>query len=239
MICSYTQTYGNNRSELFDYHNKDNTDIIFRNKLDKTYLVFHNSSSDYISNICQYKFYKKIKNIINITYNNISYTLSFMNTLLKIKNNGIKYVVFLQDDVFSLVDEIIIDELLLFVKNNSFDMLNLECPNININAPIIYSNNNLIIYNTTSNDFINKDLWSFDDGPYIANIDFLLNKLYDNIYLSKSDIWSAEKYLANKVNHNPIQRLSTNISIYKRIGIIGPNADRYKNINELNNIFFK
>ena len=51
MICSYTQTYSDNRNELFYFHDKDQTDIYFRNKLDKNYYVFHNSSDNYIQHI--------------------------------------------------------------------------------------------------------------------------------------------------------------------------------------------
>lgn len=121
---------------------------------------------------------------------------------------------FLQDDVFSLVNEKVIDELLDFVKNNTFDMLNIEVPNINIHTSIIYSNNNIKIYNTTSDDFVNKKLWAFDDGPYVANIDFLINKIYDINYFQFYDIWKAEGYLNQKITNNKIQRLTSNISFF-------------------------
>lgn len=239
MLCSFTQTYSNNRNELFYYHNKDKTDIYFRNKLDKNYYIFHNSPHNYIKHIIiQNEYFKRIKNLDIITYNNISYTDSFFNTLKKIKQDGYKYMFFLQDDVFSLVNEKIIDELLDFVKNNTFDMLNIEVPNINIHTPIIYSNNNIKIYNTTSDDFVNKKLWSFDDGPYVANIDFLINKIYDVNYFQFYDIWKAEGYLNQKITNNKIQRLTSNISFFERIGIVGPNAwNRNNELIKLNKMF--
>lgn len=238
MLCSFTQTYSNNRNELFYYHNKDKTDIYFRNKLDKNYYIFHNSQHNYIEHIIQNEYFKKIKNLDVITYNNISYTHSFFNTLKKIKQDGYKYIFFLQDDVFSLVNEKVIDELLDFVKNNTFDMLNIEVPNINIHTPIIYSNNNIKIYNTTSDDFVNKKLWAFDDGPYVANIDFLINKIYDVNYFQFYDIWKAEGYLNQKITNNKIQRLTSNISFFERIGIVGPNAwNRNNELIKLNKMF--
>lgn len=238
MLCSFTQTYSNNRNELFYYHNKDKTDIYFRNKLDKNYYIFHNSPHNYIEHIIQNEYFNKIKNLDVITYNNISYTHSFFNTLKKIKQDGYKYMVFLQDDVFSLVNEKVIDELLDFVKNNTFDMLNIEVPNINIHTPIIYSNNNIKIYNTTSDDFVNKKLWAFDDGPYVANIDFLINKIYDVNYFQFYDIWKAEGYLNQKITNNKIQRLTSNISFFERIGIVGPNAwNRNNELIKLNKMF--
>ena len=179
MIASFTQTYSNNRTELFEYHNKDSVDINFRNKIEKNYYVFHNSLENYIKNVCYNNtYFRKIKNIKVISYNNISYTQSLFETLKACKDDGIKYLFFLQDDVFSLVNDNIIDELLLFIKNNSFDMLNIEASNINIQSPIIYSSENIKIYDTTSDDFVEKGLWSFDDGPYVANIDFLINITY-------------------------------------------------------------
>lgn len=240
MICSFTQTYSNDRNELFTYHNKDNIDIQFRNKLDKNYYIFHNSSENYIKDICGQNYLKKINNIEIIKYNNISYTESLYKTLNKCKNDGVKYLFFLQDDVFSQIDvnDDIINELLIFIKNNNFDMLNIEKNDIDIAKTIVYSNNNIKIYDTTSDDFENKKLWCFDDGPYVANIDFLLNKIYDNIYFSKNDIWTAENYLMNKIKKNKIQRLSCNISIFKRMGILGPNAwNREEEIKLLNKMF--
>ena len=244
MLCSFTQTYSDNRSELFHYHNKDKTDIYFRNKLDKNYYIFHNSPQSYIENITKNNYFSDMKNIDIITYNNISYTHSFYNTLQKVKQDGFKYMFFLQDDVFSLVNEKLIDELIDFVKNNSFDMLNIEYTDINTEAPIIYSNDSLKIYNTTSDDFKmkkveeNKYMWAFDDGPYVANVDFLINVVYDSIFFGKNDIWSAEYYLNQKIYNNKIQRLTTNNRFFERIGIVGPNAwDRHNELIKLNKMF--
>ncbi len=227
MISSYTQTYSNNRKELFDFHSYDTVDINFRNKLDNNYYVFHNSPEDYTQSMCNKEYFKKINNMEIISYNNISYTESFLKTLNKCKTDGVKYLFFLQDDAFSLVNDNIIDELLLFVKNNSFDMLNIEFSYSALNSqePLIYSGETLQIYDTTSDDFAKKEgVWAFDDGPYVANVDFLINKLYDSTYLSKNDIWNAEWYIKEKVQKNKIQRLTPNISIFRRFGIVGPNA---------------
>ena len=224
MICSFTQTYSNNRNELFTYHNKDNVDIHFRNKLDKNYYAFHNSPNSYIENICEQTYFKKINNMEIITYNDISYTQSWFHTLHKLKNDGVKYLFFLQDDVFSQVNDNILDELLIFIKNNEFDMLNIEHLNIDIEKPVIYSHDNIKIYDTKSDDFSKKNLWEFDDGPYVANIDFLLNVVYDDAYFTKDDIWIAEPYLNNKIHVNKIQRLSSNFSMFKRFNIVGKNA---------------
>lgn len=238
MFCSFTQTYSNNRNELFEYHNKDKTDIYFRNKLDKNYYIFHNSPHPYREKIIKNNYFNNIKNIEIISYDNISYTHSFYNTLRKIKEDGYKYMFFLQDDVFSLVNEKLIDELLEFVKNNTFYMLNIEASDINTEAPVIFSNDNIKIYNTTSDDFKKKKLWAFDDGPYVANVDFLINVIYDRFFFSKNDIWNAERYLNQKYTNNKIQRLTTNIRFFERTGIVGPNTwNKVNEINKLNKMF--
>jgi hypothetical protein len=241
MICSFTQTYANNRNELFEYHNKDMVDIYFRNKMDKNYYAFHNSSDDYYNNMIKNDYFTKMNNVEFIRYNNISYTKTLQLTLQRCKKDGFQYIVFLQDDVFSLVNENIINNLIKFTKTNSFDMLNLEVSNVNLNSEKnIYSNDSIIIHDTTSDDFKKSGLWAFDDGPYVANIDFLLNNIYDDIYYNKNDIWSAEGYINNKIQNRKIQRLVTNYNIFKRIGIVGPNAhSRPSELIFLNNRFMK
>lgn len=77
-------------------------------------------------------------------------------------------------------------------------------------------------------------MWSFDDGPYIANIKFLLDEIYDNNYFNIGDIWTAENYLNNKISKNRIQRLTTNISLYNRFNLVGRNIqDRNLSIERL------
>ena len=49
------------------------------------------------------------------------------------------------------------------------------------------------------NDFLKKKLWAFDDGPYIANVDFLMKYIYDPTYYSSPNIWLAEGYLNKKM----------------------------------------
>ena len=235
MIASFTQTYSDNRTVLFEFHNKDHTDIYFRNKLDINYYAFHNSPSEYVQNILEYPYFKSLNNIHYIYYNNITYTKSFFETLQKLKMDGVKYMCFLQDDVFSQVGKEFIDELLFFVKNNTFDMLNIEVSfsKDDTEKPYIYCGNQLIIYETTSEDFSNKQLWAFDDGPYIANIDFLLECVYDDVYFAKECIWGAECYINEKIYQNKIQRLSCNIVSFHRVSIVGPNPTRIETDTQL------
>ena len=139
-----------------------------------------------------------------------------------LKNDGYSYVAFLQDDVFSVTDNKKIDLLLDYVRKYNFSMLNIENIDIDNSQKVIYDNE-LKIYNTNSNDFIKKNLWVFDDGPYIANVDFLMKYIYDQTYYSSPNIWLAEGYLNKKIESHPIERLTTNNQFFRRFNIVGKN----------------
>lgn len=232
MICSFTQTYSNNRYALYNYHNKDKVDIYFRNKMDKNFYAFHNSPYDYQQEILKNSYFSDINPEI-IRYDNISYTQSFLQSLSIMQSEGFKYMFFLQDDVFSRATNEDIDNLLDYIKTNDFDMLNLEA--VGIASQYKYDNNNLKIYDTTSDDFmktlfwsaddaIYKNMWAFDDSPYVAKISFLFDAIYDKEYFEKNDICNAEWHLKYKIEKSPVQRLTTNVQFFERIGIVGPNA---------------
>lgn len=226
-ICIFTQTYSNNRIELFTYHELYKLDIDFRNSFDYNLYSFHNSDDNYINEINKFNYFNKIKNIEVISYRNTSYTETFRQTLQKISNLGFDYMVFLQDDCFTTDKDIEIEELLKFIKNVDFNMLNLETNVSFLNLKeeeIYYESNGFIVYNTTSDDFKNRGWWSFDDGPYIANIKFLLDEIYDETYFNIGDIWTAENYINNKISKTKIERLTTNISLYNRFNLVGINT---------------
>ena len=236
-ICVFTQTYSNNRQELFKYHELDYLDIEFRNNFEFNLYSFHNSTPEYMKIINEFNYLKSLKNINIISYSNLSYTETFKNTLQGVLNLGFDYIIFLQDDCFTNDKNINIEELVNFIKNEDFDMLNLEWKGSNLNLKneeIYYESNGFTVYNTTSDDFKNLGLYSFDDGAYVANIKFLLNELYDENYFNIGSIWSAENYLNNKINNKKIQRLTTNISLYNRYNLVGINIqDRRSSIEKL------
>jgi hypothetical protein len=189
--------------------------------------------------MCARPYFRSIERMTILTYNDMTYPRSLLLTLIKCRNDGVKYLFFLQDDVFSLVDDVVMDELLHFVRNTEFDMLNIDVNDVNTSAPVIYSAEKLKIYNTTSVDFVNSKMWAFDDGPYVARVDFLIKTLYDSTYFLMNDIWTAEVYLNRKIHGRPIQRLSTNLNIFRRFNIVGRNLDREFNLDWLNRILGK
>lgn len=232
-ICVFTQTYSNNRHELFHYHELDQLDIDFRNNFDYNLYSFHNSDENYINHINNFNYFNKLKNIEIIYYVDLTYTETFRQTLEKILNLGFDYIIFLQDDCLTIDKNIKIDELVKFIKNEDFNMLNLELTH-DESVELYYESNELKIYNTDSNFFKRKWNWAFDDSPYVANIQFLLDNIYDEEYFRCGDIWSAENHINNKVSVSNIQRLSTNTTLYNRFNLVGRNTnDRSNAINKL------
>jgi hypothetical protein len=236
-ICVFTQTYSNNREELYKYHELDFLDVEFRNNFDLNLYAFHNSDQEYVEIIKGYKYLNNLKDINIIYYTNLEYTQTFRHTLHSLLNFGYDYIIFLQDDSFTNDKNINIEELVKFIKNEDFDILDLErsVSNLNLkNEEIYYESNGFTVYNTTSDDFKNAGFWAFDDGPYIANIKFILREIYDEHYFNIGSIWPAEHYLNNKINNKKIQKLSTNISLYNRYNIVGMNTlDRDSAIEKL------
>lgn len=237
-ICVFTQTYSDNRAELFHYHNKDESDINFRNQFDATLYSFHNSSDIYVNSLLDSSYFKQLKNLKIARYNNISYTESFQHTLDWVVKNNYDYFVFLQDDCLTAQN---IDlDLINFIKNEQFDMLNLETtPNdLNVFKNYIYSKNTFGVTDTKSSDFVNRGWYAFDDGAYVAKVDFLVSALYDKAYFDQSDVWSGEIYLEQKIKTTPIQRFTTNKNYYSRYNILGRNAwDRINLLTKLKTRF--
>jgi hypothetical protein len=231
-ICVITQTYSDNRIDLFKYHNLDENDNYFRNKFHGNIYTFHNLSDEYYETLIKMDYFKNLNNLSLIRYNDISYPQTFKKTLSTLIKEGYEYIIFLQDDVFTITkDKIIYDEIYDFIQNNDFDMLNLETEFLSLNTDkeIIHQNENIIIYNTDSNDYTQRGWFSFDDGPYVGNIEYIYDNIYDDYYFNNDNIWSAEIYLNNKIKDKKIQRLTINEPIYKRFNLIGPNNWDYEN----------
>lgn len=175
--------------------------------------------------MCNTPYIKNIHNVNIVSLRDITFTETFVTMLRKIKDDGFKYVFIHQDDVFSLTTAEIIDDLLNFVKTHTFDMLYIEFPNINTATNIIYSTDRLKIYDTSSSDFVKKNMYALDDGPCVANIDFLLSIYDDNRFITAGDVWSAENYTNSKILNGPsIQRLTTNITLFQRVCLVGRNG---------------
>ena len=233
-ICTFTQTYSNDRGILFQLHDRDYLDTSLRNDLGATVYSFHNTSDEVIDNIKRSAYLSRLSRLCILKYDNISYPQSFKQTLEFIQAQGFDTLMFLQDDVFSHgrvvydgelnYDSVDFSPLLEYIKNGDYKMLNLEHYPLSVKTTpdrVIHKQGEFEVYNTTSTDYQQAGFFSFDDGPYVASIDFLLAHIYDEVYFNTPDIWVGESYLNQKISRHPISRYSTNMPMWHRSRIVG------------------
>jgi hypothetical protein len=222
MIASLTFTYGDEREDIFKYKQKDSIDKLLRSELDYNLYIFHNSSEKYIENIRSTGYLNDFK----IKFGSISgtYPQALKIALQLLKDKGVKKLLFLQDDVFSVTSDVEqLYDLINFVKKTDLNYLNLEQAFDDKSIEILSKQKTFKIFNTNTDFFKQRKLWSFDDGPYYASMDFILNELYDETYFSYPDIWSAEWYLKYKFDNKNILRPVTDTTFFRRVNFLGKN----------------
>jgi hypothetical protein len=223
-ICVFTQTYSDNREELYIYHNNDVTDIEFRNQFDLNIYSFHNCPDDYTERLKQYDYFKKITNLEFQSNNNIEYTHIIRNVLYDLLERGFDYFVYFQDDSLSSRKHIDTTELVKFIKEGEFGMMSLEESGWDLGVDKVYhESNGFIVHDTTTQDYYRRNEWAFDDGAFVANIRYLLDNFYDEGYLSIGCNQKGEKYLKDSIGPKNLQRLTNSIKLSTRYNIIGPN----------------
>jgi hypothetical protein len=233
MLASFTQTYGDKRKELYDLKNYDKPDIYFRNLLDINFYSFHNCEVNTLRYVTSQEWYKNSK-FTPLLYNNtensvITYPESWRRSLIKMKNMGVKYVFFLQDDVFAFGKPDEYKELVNWVRNNEFNMIQMETNATTLKVedkPVIYEGEKIKIYSCSNHELMerNNGMWSFDDAPFVANLDYLINIIYDDHYYKFQNIWEAEHYLNYKMRMQKIERNVLSVKLFDRTNIVGANT---------------
>lgn len=231
-FCVFTQTYGDNRIEIFDYKRFDKVDIFFRNQFDLNYYSFHNSGEIYKSLVKGDKYFSLLKNVEFHSFDGIEYTDILRDHVFKyLAENGFTHFIYLQDDVFS-TSKITLDfkmkDLVEFIKDEEYNMIYLEKSADQIGVDdtrLIKEKNGFKVYSSNSLDFLKSTGWAWDDGPFVSRIDWLLDKVYDNIYLNSGTIGKAEAYLNRKIKRIELERITTNFPIYKRYSIVGSSSE--------------
>ena len=254
-VASFTQTYGNQRILellLLKYDKIGNT---FRNKCDKIIFSFHNCPIEFIvkGKAILENIYSSDKLII-LEYNSISYLETIKKTLENIKNMNIDYILQIQDDQHGINSSKNIEQ--LHNINLVFNFLNNKKPNFlhifgnegdptfnNMKPLEIYKNdevnddiNNIEFYNYNSKDFINHNIYSWNDGTYFANIDFLINIF--NIKGLPENVWDLEHALKYIFDNNSINRWGTNKLFFKASNLHGRNINNKISIYENLQRFF-
>lgn len=224
MIGSFTQTYGTDRQIIYKLKEYDENDIYFRKKLDKNFYAFHGTPDNLYRDISERKFIKDVGFEFLKYPSSEPYPKTYLKTLLTLKEKGITYILFLQDDVFSnpSLTKQHFDDLFHIIKNEKFDIINLESNPKSLYTSsvlediLICQKGDLKLYKTTTE----KTLWG--DYPFIANIDYLINNVYDEEYFDDKDIWRAEYNLSYRIKNKKILPMFTlNKCFYQREALAG------------------
>ena len=227
-IASFTQTYGDKRKELYDLKEYDVPDMTFRRLCDKNYYSFHNCPDEVVQYVTKTKWFSAAPYIV-LRYDNITYPMSLFRTLLTAKQDGVDYLVFLQDDVFATAKPECYAELMQWCRSNEFNMINLEATADELKCddqPLLMKGEHLDVYKCTNHLAVsrNPSRWAFDDAPYIAKLDFLLREVYDYTYYQYPDVWRAEHVLNSKMMHKLIERNLVSKKLFHRTNLVGMNT---------------
>lgn len=221
MLVSFTQTYGDERKQLYDIYNRDEKLIEFKNLFDLNIYSFHNSSEETIE---YFKSINKVNNI-EILKTNKRYTYCIRDLINYLKDIKCSHLFFSQDDTFSNDNNIDFKKLLEFVKlcDNNF-MLSLYYhkslfDNL-INLDLKEDLGEYKIYDNNSLNFKYIRRGGMDDTPYICSID-MLDKIYDHLYYFEKHVWHAEMYLMKKFLNEKINRFIGNKSLFENYNILG------------------
>lgn len=222
-VCVFTQTYGNDRGEIFDWKLKDENFNWFIQQF-HSILSFHNTSDEFIENvISRYPIWDEI-----VTIRGVNYTESFRKIIEYVKESNFTKFIFLQDDCFSANrDKKYYESLVDYIKNEKFDMLNLSYTlDDDGKFKTKQLNENFSVFENTNHDLVNSNgeaFYYFDDSAFCASVDFLDN-IYDENYFQIKDIWHAEVYLHRKFKDIVIPRNCLNVEMFRNSNFIGPNS---------------
>ena len=224
MIITITQTYGDHRKELYDVRSRDSLLKYFIESFDHDIFSFHNCSE---STIEYFKKYNSSREYI--VQNNISYTNSLKFMIDKLRDLKCKKLIFLQDDVFSFTQDL--DQLNFIIetiKSSTIPLLNLEVRKDDFKVEIqkkmdlAHTNDEVEIWKSFTSHFSENGNYSFDDGPYVLDFDYI-DIIYDNLFFKYNDVWQSENYNNQKFNFLNFPRYITNKRFFKRYNIVGMN----------------
>lgn len=228
MLVSFTQTYGSRRTELHKIHLKDKRLLELKSLFDLNIYSFHNvpwnQRADFVSGL-------PFTNWEVMLHAKCSYADCIRVLLSRLKSVGATHFMFMQDDTFSnFNDTIAWEDLFYIVESHKKDFLLSLAHNSALfeeREPAIKTLT-LNLYNGLMEDWIGLGLWAMDDQPYICTID-VLDKLFDDEYWTRSNVWDMEIYLKNKWEKKPdTPRHFTNKALFKNYNILGNTISKKK-----------
>jgi len=245
-IASFTQTHGNSRVLNFELLKHDVIGQYIRNNCDIIIFSFHNCPDD---------IYDKKTKIINslfekekihlLRFNNCTYLECILNFIKYAKDLNITDILQIQDDEHGInsientknifkIDEII-EHYRKSVDIKHLCLFSDECiPKKNLVPIETIEYKSIIFYKYNSRDFKNENIYSWNDGVYIIDINLLDNlfnltrdNLEQNPQYSKTingscrTIDFCELFLKNVYDNNSIVKYGTNQIIFKASNLYG------------------
>lgn len=237
-IANFTQTYrtlpqftsgtdGENREFLIDYQLRDKTGLWWRKNLDLHTFSFHNCDERAAKRLGQ-----KILNVLPNTeifcYNNMTYGETFRRHLTYLKEQGITDILWIQDDEFTIFNDIMyLKAFLDFYKRRE----DIKCVCLSISKQALkfstaddigeQIDNSLFIYKTKCEDFHKFDNHAFPMGNCLCDIDILLSFIENEDELKATDNYTYEHICCRKGLIQDLQRCILNIPFFKAYNIVG------------------
>jgi hypothetical protein len=215
MNVSFTQTYGNERKHLLYYQMNDDKIVKFKNMFDLNIFSFHNCDNsviDYFWSI------NKIKNVKVLRFNDIEYTHCIFELFKILESINTNLFFFIQDDALSF-NEINYEELLRTYKNDMFISFDIGLKHMLVE----YRKKDGMFYEFWSEDFLNSDLWTYNDSPYLTTFK-RIKEIYDRKFFLMNNVWQAEKYLHLKYSEINLIRYILQDDSFKNVNTLGPTS---------------
>lgn len=232
-VASFTQTYGNEREILFKIRSNNKLDHKMRNEFALNIFSFHNSDDEYIKMVSEKYLVPHYKNLIVVSQKNMEYTECVRNVLEIVKGKKIKSFFFCQDDGFCVSPSF--DYL-----KSAFDLyhqhdlkhlhLDNECKTVesSCDKERFFQKNGLNLwYNSLQRTYDVSGESMMNDSPFVADIDFLTDVIYDDNYFNIGAVHPAESYIYTKVYEKDAPRWQVEVPLWHNINVVGPNSMKW------------
>lgn len=237
MNVSFFQTYGD-RLPLLKARTEDLLFKKFLDKFDLRIIGLHDVSDNVKNYINQTDFFK---DYLLLDFKGINYCQCIKQLLDILRERNVERFLFYQDDTFSYeLKEYNVNDLIEMIFNFNYDVLNISYKTEYLiekgkwtpkDKKILHSTPSFNLYDTSTFDFRDSGLWSFDDSCFVCNQNALWN-IYDERYLQHADVWHAELYLKFKYDQICMNRFITDTSFFINYNILGHNTNK-DNIDRL------
>lgn len=241
-IISWTQTYGDKRMlnmQLLEY------DVIgnyLRNKCKYIIFSFHNCPEHIFQESS--KILKKIFNedkLILIKFNNCSYLECYKNIIVKCEELNCTDICQIQDDQHGInsIENInnlgdLDDIIQTYKMNKNINFLHIfgeeGIPKSNLIPIETIKINNVEFYKYNSKDFKKNNIYSWNDGTYIINVNLIKKLLF--IKNIPTNVWQIEMFLKFIFDNNKIYRYGTNKILFKASNLFGRNINTKISVEE-------